>query len=342
MHPDLAAFLESKVRPPACVVLGSPAGAADLAAGLGTPDVVCYQMDLYQAGRLREELAARNCPARVETAADLWDLPADFQTVVYPAPERGERSLKIDMVEQAYHVLRPRGNLVVWSAHERDQLFPELLKKVFGRVHSPAAEGGMLLWSRREGDRPRRRHEITFQARFDEGRSLRFLTRPGVFSYGRFDDGARALVECMEVGPGDRVLDVGCGCGTNGVYAGLLGGPESWVTFVDSNVRAAALAEHNARANGLARFEAVASAGVEVGAGEGFDVALANPPYYGQGDIARLFAERARALLRPGGRLYLVTKQPDQVGPMVADLFGTTEVMERRGYVVLAAGTEAD
>src|SRR5262249_11598093 len=148
-----------------------------------------------------------------------------------------------------------------------------------------------------------------------DGPSFRFLSRPGVFSYGRFDDGARALVETMTVRAGDRVLDLGCGCGTNGVIAGRRGGPEGFVALPDGTLRAVALAEHNARANGLAPFTAVAGVRAE-GLAEGrFDVALANPPYFAQGAVARLFAERARELLRPGGRLYLVTKQPDLVGP---------------------------
>ena len=69
------------------------------------------------------------------------------------------------------------------------------------------------------------------------------------------------------------------------------------------------------------------------------DVVLANPPYYAEGTIAQLFIERALGLLRPGGRFYLVTKQADQVGPLVASAFGSTEVVERRGYVVLCATT---
>jgi 16S rRNA (guanine1207-N2)-methyltransferase len=158
-----------------------------------------------------------------------------------------------------------------------------------------------------------------------------------VFSYGRFDAGARALVEVMQINPGDRVLDVGCGCGTNGVLAGQRSGPTGFTALVDSNVRAVALADHNARANGLTTYQAVASSGVDGLPPGPFDVALANPPYYAQSSIARLFIERSRAVLRPGGRFYLVTKQPDQVGPVVADLFGTTEVVEQRGYVALCA-----
>ncbi len=104
---------------------------------------------------------------------------------------------------------------------------------------------------------------MTFQARLGDGPSLRFLSRPGVFSYGRFDAGARALVEAMQIEAGDRILDIGCGCGTNGIFAGLKSGPAGSVVFVDSNVRAVALSEHNARANGLRNFHATGSSAVE-------------------------------------------------------------------------------
>jgi 16S rRNA (guanine1207-N2)-methyltransferase len=334
---DLPRVLEGKLRPPFGIILGSPREAADLAGILRGEEVVCYQMDLYQADHLREELAGRGLTAQVVTAPDLWDLAPTLQTLLYPAPERGERDLKLDMIEQAFHVLRQRGNLVVLTPYPKDQLFPAALKKVFGRVHAPAAGNGMVFWAQREGDRPRRRHEVTFQVSRGEEPSLRFLSRPGVFAYGRFDDGARALVETMLIHPGDRVLDVGCGCGTNGVHAGLRSGPEGWTAFVDSNLRALALAEHNARANGLTRFETVASSTVTGPAEGSFDVALANPPYFAQASIARLFIERSRQLLRPGGRFYLVTRQPDQVGPLTAERFGQTEVVVQRGYVILCA-----
>src|SRR5258708_6670463 len=146
MEGELAKIVGGRIRQPLAIVLGSPREAADHAAEVGGGDVVCYQMDLYQADRLREELDRRGVAARVVTAADLWDLPADFQTVVYPAPERGERILKIDMIEQAYHVLRPRGTFVVVSPYEKESFFPAALKKVFGRVHTPEAGKGTVFW----------------------------------------------------------------------------------------------------------------------------------------------------------------------------------------------------
>src|SRR6266404_783704 len=225
-------IIRSKLRPPLAVALGAPAEVAELLTDLEINQTTCYQMDLYQADRLRTELSQRNLAAQVVASPDLWDLHPDFQTVLYPTPLGGDRGLKIDMVEQAFHVLRPRGVLMVLSPYEKDQLFPGLLKKVFGTVHVTSAVGGSVFWCHREGDRPRRRHEVTFQARIGEGPSLRFLSRPGVSSYGRFDAGARALVETMQIEVGDRILDVGCGCGTNGIFAGQRSGPAGSVALM--------------------------------------------------------------------------------------------------------------
>ena len=69
----------------------------------------------------------------------------------------------------------------------------------------------------------------------------------------------------------------------------------------------------------------------------GFDAVLANPPYFAYSNIARLFVQRSSVLLRPGGRFYLVTKQPKQVAPLLVEHFGKADAVMRRGYTVLAA-----
>jgi 16S rRNA (guanine1207-N2)-methyltransferase len=326
-----------KARSSLAVVLGSPAEVINLLSALPALEVTCYQMDLHQAERLTEELDEAKLGARVVTLPDLWDLPADFQTVFFMPARGGERELKIDMVEQAFHVLRPGGAFVVWSSYEDDPFFPGLLKKVFGKVHERRDGEDTVLWCSRQGDRPRRRHEVTFQARIGERPSCRFVSRPGVFSYGRFDEGARALVEVMEVRAGDRVVDLGCGCGTNGVFAAQQAGPEGFVAFVDSNVRATALAELNARANGVAHFQTFTTCRVEGPPEVSFDVVLANPAYFANSAIARLFIDRARDLLKADGRFYLVTRQPDEVAEAVAETFGRVEALGRRGYTILCA-----
>jgi 16S rRNA (guanine1207-N2)-methyltransferase len=338
---DLPDILPDKLRPPLALILGTTEKWLPLIE-LVQPEpeeFTAYQMDLFPAGQLRDALAQNKLDAHVVTAPDLWDLPAEFQTVLYAPPSRGERELRIDMVEQAFHILRPHGSLIVLTPFEKDPFFPALLKKVFGKVHAPAAGENAVLWSPRDGDRPRRRHEMTYQIRGREGRPLRLLSRPGTFSYGRFDNGARALVECALVNDGDQILDLGCGGGGTGILAADLAGPGCHVTFVDSNKRALALAEHNARANGLMHFTTLANCRVEGDAlkANAFDVVLANPPYFAFSAIARLFVQRSSQLLRPGGRFYLVTKQPTEVAPMVVEQFGQADVVMRRGYSILAA-----
>ena len=64
---------------------------------------------------------------------------------------------------------------------------------------------------------------------------------------------------------------------------------------------------------------------------------LANPPYYAQLTIARMFMERSKALLKPGGRFYLVTKMLELVAEPMQEVFGETDVFERRGYFIFAA-----
>ncbi len=108
------------------------------------------------------------------------------------------------------------------------------------------------------------------------------------------------------------------------------------MTFVDSNVRAVALAEANARAADLTDFQAVAAVRLEGLPDRAFDVIMTNPPYYAQNAIARLFVERSKSLLKPAGRFYLVTKQFDQIEPIVRETLGEPELFESRGYIILA------
>src|SRR5437773_5032874 len=73
---DSAALLRplaAKLQPPFAVILGSPKEAADLVAALPPAQVVCWQLDLFQAARLKDELSRRQAIAEVVTLPDLWD-----------------------------------------------------------------------------------------------------------------------------------------------------------------------------------------------------------------------------------------------------------------------------
>ena len=121
---------------------------------------------------------------------------------------------------------------------------------------------------------------------------------------------------------------------TNGILAARRLGATGSVVFADSNVRAIALADLNAKAIGLTNYQTFASHSVSELPDSSFDAVLANPPYYAQGSIIRLFVERSRALLRSGGILNLVTKQVDVAMPIIQEHFPEPEMIENRGYVI--------
>jgi 16S rRNA G1207 methylase RsmC len=329
--------LRTKVKPPLAVVLGAPGEVCALLDHLRFEATVCYQMDLYPADRLRDSLAEQNLAAQIVSSADAWDVPGTFASVIYIAPEAGERSLKLDMVEQGFHLVRPGGTFYVLSPYQPDSFFAPILKKIFGPVHAAPASGGTVFWCKRQDDRPKRRHEVKFHARDGDQLSCEFISRPGVFSYGRLDDGARALVETMVIEPGEQILDLGCGCGASGIFAGLRGGPESKVHFVDSNTRAVVVAAINATQNKLPDFTTQALWQPESLPRKSADVVLANPPYFGRGEIAARFVEHTRAALKPKGRLYLVTKLTELFGELLTETFKEVAAVEARGYVVFSA-----
>lgn len=329
--------LLERIKPPFAVIMGSPTDVVNLLHSSPHKEAVCYQMDLFQAERLQQLLQDANIPAQVRVEPDLWNLGPNFASAVYLPASSGERDLKTDILEQGFHILNPSGQFMVWSAQQNDSFFPDAMRKIYKKVHIHQEQGTSFLWSQRMEDRPRRRHEVTFQCKINQGESFRFLSRPGTFSYGQFDAGSRALCEVMSLRPGQNVLDLGCGCGTNGIYASKITGPEGKITFVDSNLRALELTKINAEANGLTNFETVATSSV---AGpdlipQSFDIALANLPYFANHSLALLFIQRSLELLKRAGSFFMVTKQPNEMVELMTQVGYVVEGAETRGYTVL-------
>ena len=339
---ELFATVAHRVKPPVLIALGPPWPVANLVKELGLPEaeVTCAQFDLHQTARVRETLAEVGVAAEVVTVADLWDLPTKFNTVIFPASAYADREVKLDVVEQGYHVLAPGGLFLTLSEYERDSQFAKLQKKLFGKCgETPSSEHGMAFFSAKTDDSTeRRRHEIKYHAKIGEGAPMEFVSRPGTFSYGRFDTGSRAMLEVAEINERDNVLDLGCGNGAVGCLASAKAGPKGCITFIDSSLRALALAELNAKANNVTNTRFVTATRLEGLEDRAFDVILANPPYYAKSEITKLFIEGAKDLLRPHGKYYIVTKMPTAVMPLIFETCGDCSVIENRGYSVVISG----
>lgn len=179
----------------------------------------------------------------------------------------------------------------------------------------------------------------TFEATV-RGHSFRFLTDAGVFARKGLDRGSELLLEALEIGPCESVLDLGCGYGVLGIVAARLadGGR---VVLTDVNERAAGLARKNLVANRVANAE------VRVGDLYGpverdrFDHIVCNPPIRAGRAVVDAIVRGAPDRLFDGGRLWLVarTRQgADALRARVSAAFGNADIVRRgSGYKVIRA-----
>jgi len=181
----------------------------------------------------------------------------------------------------------------------------------------------------------RRSARITVTIR---GRPFLFQTDSSVFSREGLDRGTELLLEAIEVGPCESILDLGCGYGVIGIVAAHLS-QGGHVILTDVNERAAALARANLVANGTRNAE------VRIGDVYApiddlvFDHILCNPPIRaGRVVVDRIISEAPSHLL-DGGSLWLVarTRQgADTLRLRMTKAFDGADVVKRgSGYKVL-------
>jgi 16S rRNA (guanine1207-N2)-methyltransferase len=165
------------------------------------------------------------------------------------------------------------------------------------------------------------------------GNKLRLVTEAGVFSRHRVDAGTKLLIARMEIGRGDRVLDLGCGYGVVGLVAARLA-MEGKAVLVDINERAVELARENLARNGVGNAEVRQGDGFAPVGGEAFDVIALNPPIRAGRAVIHRLIEQAKDHLRASGRFYLVGRTQQGVLRLAAKMervFGEAEEVAKGG-----------
>jgi ubiquinone/menaquinone biosynthesis C-methylase UbiE len=144
------------------------------------------------------------------------------------------------------------------------------------------------------------------------------------------------------LGPGMRVLDVGCGAGDVALLAAELVGPSGSVTGVDRDARSVALAARRASEQELtwARF---CQATVEEFAGAGpFDAVIGRYVLVHQADPAAFLRAAAREL-RPGGVIAFHEMDFSRPGPFsVPEVPAWEQAIGWQKRAVAAAAAHAD
>ena len=292
-----------------CTSIGRGQAAWSLATGRPEATVNAWFLDLhhFQAARRGWDFAPNNLAA--VCTADMP--PGPYDLAVVPLTKAGETELSRELLQQAFQNLAIGGRLVAAVDNARDKWLREQLAATGETVRvRPSASGdtiGYIVEKTRELAKVRDfSHRFVFR---DRERLLTAMTRPGVFAHRRIDPGARHLLNAVDVAPGTRVLEIGCGSGC--VALGIAArDPTVGVHAFDSAARAVECTRQAAELNQLSNITVALESEGNVPERGSWDLALANPPYYADFEIAERFVESARLALAPGGTLLLVTKQP--------------------------------
>lgn len=165
---------------------------------------------------------------------------------------------------------------------------------------------------------------------FINGRNLNFKTSSGMFSPKKVDNATVLLIESMRLGK--KILDLGCGYGPIGIAAATIR-PDSEVTMVEINERAAKLAEENVSLNRIANARVVES-DFFAQLDDKFDTILMNPPMaLGMKRLNDLITE-CKDHLNSKGTLQIVArhnKGGSRIEERMREVFGNVETLAKGG-----------
>lgn len=165
---------------------------------------------------------------------------------------------------------------------------------------------------------------------------LKFKTNDKVFSPKAIDTGTLSMLSKVDFVPTDKVLDLGCGYGFVGIYAGQFICP-SQVIMSDISDDALRLAKENIALNNMNGIKVVKSNGLDNIDDSGFTLILANPPYHEDFSVPKNYIEKGYKKLAMGGKMYLVTKRKEWYKKKLITVFGGTKIYEINGYYVFLA-----
>ena len=131
-----------------------------------------------------------------------------------------------------------------------------------------------------------------------DGVDLTLVSVPGLFAAAKLDDGTRLLAEAVDIGDGERVLDLCCGYGPLGTFAATTSDCTVWLT--DDHRTATQCCERSLHRSGV-DGTVITADGVDGVRGRTFDRILTNPPTHaGSGVLTELFAGAYDLLARDG------------------------------------------
>jgi len=293
----------------------------------GIPQVAAWYVDLHDAAEANLVCAEG---VEIQCGSDLPEEEVDL--VAIPVLRRGEAEMTRELLQQAHERLVEGGYLAVSVDNPKDTWLHEQMQALFDKVTCQRSARGSVYWGRKTQPLKKIRDfscQFTFR---DQQRTIQVISRPSVFSHRRLDPGARQLMLSAEIGPQDNVLEMGCGAGAVSLAAAFQ--TTGQVIAVDANARAVECTERGAELNQLSNVQTIHNADGLLELPVAVDLALANPPYFGNDRISQHFVDTAVASLRSGGALLVVTKQPAWYESYFEQHFEDIVVFEASKYFI--------
>lgn len=338
--------------------LGGRTGALAMALWLTRGNALSGSLTLHTLDAHTEEVLLRNLEEnhaprfsgspdstgfRVVTALEVEQF-ATGNTVFWQMT-RGDTSAEAHLAcleRLASDVCPPRLQIVI-AAEMLNETFLERFRKLCGNAitlrRTPEATllSGRIARPIPFSDLPN--HAAEFEVSLKGHAPIALTTLPGCFCHRRADMGGLALTEVVAENVAfdvaDRVMDLGCGCGMDGILLATAF-PEKHlrVDYQDSNAAARESTLLNLKRHPHdARF--IFSAKGE-GESAAYHLVLANPPYFGDWRIAEFFIQTAARLLRRGGLLAFVAKRESKPLELATHAgFQLCGSFSRRGYTIL-------
>ena len=284
-------------------------------------------------------LQAAGLEARAAAVGDLLTDTWPDKAKVVALVLSGDRGTAYAMAQVAWaHANTPAGG-TLYLAGDRDKGFDRYVRAAgaaFGAGETVARDGGMRVAKlvRRPGPTPPQPPAETFEAF-----GVQVVGLAGVFSAAKPDKATSLLLSHLDALDlqGKDVLDLGCGTGIIGAWAGRKGAK---VTLLDGDLQSVRSARATLEASGLSGAALHSDVDRALPDEQQFDVILSNPPFHvGRGtvlDVALEFIAAAGRRLRAGGTFYLVANDFLPYESHLSALGRVSELAREGGFKVLS------
>jgi 16S rRNA (guanine1207-N2)-methyltransferase len=253
---------------------------------------------------------------------------------------------------QAYHALKPEGCLYIAGSNDLGiQSSVKDAAELFGNARILAYRKGNRLahlvktssdaplppWASTPGIAPGTWVEFSINC---SNHDFPIRGLPGVFSIGHLDEGTKLLVNAVEIHPGARVLDVGCGYGIIGLCASVKGC--AWNDLVDSDQLAVASCRQTFDLNRISNFTVFAGDLLQPVLDQRYDLILSNPPFHAgravDYQVAHALIRQSFGCLSSKGQLAIVANRFLPYDRLIGDIFGNVSVLAESGKFYVLSG----